>query len=85
MRLNILAWDTSKEEPELISDYWQPMVALEDSIKALEETSERQPGTRGLIIDWATRKVIVELKGKEIIRYKDNIKEEIRNLFKNLY
>jgi hypothetical protein len=70
MRLNIIAWDISQKKPELISDYWQPMTMLKECIKELKERAVKQPCTRALIIDWATREIIVELKGEKIYKYK---------------
>jgi hypothetical protein len=85
MRLNIIAWDVSKEEPELISDYWQPSTLIEDCIEELKERHKTQPFMRAIIIDWATRKVIVELKYGKIKRYKNNIIDKLIILFNNLF
>jgi len=69
MRLNIIAWDISKETPELISDYWQPSTMIEECIEDLIKHSKESPLMRAIIIDWATREVIAELKGEKILRY----------------
>jgi hypothetical protein len=70
MRYNIIVWDLTKpKRPELLADTWANKEVTE-AIDVLKSYIKSDPMSRGIVIDWANKKVVAELQYKQIKEYK---------------
>ncbi|MFA7301797.1 MAG: hypothetical protein WC069_05825 [Candidatus Shapirobacteria bacterium] len=69
MRLNIIAWNIARKDPQLICDTWDEYANKEKAKELLKEIAKETPTARGMVIDFKTEKIIYELKYKEIKTY----------------